>query len=105
MAGPASTDKGPLVESISTIAELSEKIPKLEGVPTGVEGLDELFFTTAWENGKAKRIPLGGIPRYAVLQVTGVADTGKSLLVEQFAVERARRGEACVFVTIESPGP
>jgi KaiC domain protein len=105
MAGPASTDKGPLVESISTIAELSEKIPKLEGVPTGVEGLDELFFTTVWENGKAKRIPLGGVPRYAVLQVTGVADTGKSLLVEQFAVERARRGEACVFVTIESPGP
>ncbi len=105
MSGPATTDKGPLLEGIATIAELADKVPKLEGVPTGVEGLDDLFFTTVWEGDAAKRVPLGGVPRYAVLQVTGVADTGKSLLVEQFAIERARRGEACVFVTIESPGP
>ena len=105
MVASPTNEKGPLIESVSTIGELSEKIPKLEGIPTGVEGLDNLFFTTRWENGTAKQVPLGGIPRYAVLQVTGVADTGKSLLVEQFAVERARRGEACVFVTIESPGP
>lgn len=95
----------PLVEAVTPLAELAEKVPTLEGVPTGVPGLDELFFVTEWRDGKPMRRTLGGIPRYAVLQVTGVSDTGKSLLVEQFAVERARHGETCVFVTTEAPGP
>lgn len=95
----------PLVEAVTPLHELAERVPKLEGVPTGVPGLDELFFVTEWRDGKALRRALGGIPRYAVLQVTGVSDTGKSLMVEQFAVERARRGQPCLFVTTESPGP
>lgn len=95
----------PLVEAVTPLAELAEKVPTLEGVPTGVPGLDELFFVTEWRDGKPMRRTLGGIPRYAVLQVTGVSDTGKSLPVEQFAVERARHGETCVFVTTEAPGP
>lgn len=95
----------PIVEAVAPLAELAEKAPKLEGVPTGVPGLDELFFVTEWRDGKPVRRSLGGIPRYAVLQVTGVSDTGKSLMVEQFAVERARHGEPCVFVTTEAPGP
>ncbi len=95
----------PLVEAVTPLAELAEKVPKLEGVPSGVPGLDDLFFVTEWRDGKPVRRSLGGVPRYAVLQVTGVSDTGKSLLVEQFAVERAPHGEPCVFVTTEAPGP
>lgn len=77
----------PLVEAVTPLAELAEKVPTLEGVPTGVPGLDELFFVTEWRDGKPMRRTLGGIPRYAVLQVTGVSDTGKSHL-------RAVRGGA-----------
>jgi len=95
----------PLVEAVTPLQELAQRVPQLEGVPTGVPGLDELFFVTEWCEGKAVRRVLGGIPRYAVLQVTGVSDTGKSLMVEQFAVERARRGEPCIFLTTEAPGP
>ncbi len=96
-------DREPLVESVQSLGEAAAGAPELEPVPTGVEGLDELFFVTTWRDGKPVQKPLGGLPRYAVMQVTGVADTGKSLMAEQFAVACAARGEACAFVTLESP--
>lgn len=92
-----------LVESILTLREAGTRAPRLEGVPTGVEGLDELFFTVRWEDGRPVKRPLGGIPRYSVLNVTGVADTGKSLMVEQYAITQAARGEGVAFITVESP--
>ena len=83
--------------------ELSAKAPPLEGVPTGVKGLDELFFTLDPKTLKPK--PLGGFPRGAAVHVTGVSDTGKSLLAEQFALKQAERGEGVLFVTTEAPAP
>lgn len=70
-----------------------KQAPKITGVPTGVEGLDELFFTVEVKDGKPVKKSLGGIPTYAVFNVTGVSDTGKSLFVEQFTVAQAARGE------------
>ncbi len=99
----ASKEREPFVESVWTLGEIAERAPEIEPVPTGVEGLDELFFITEWHDGKPVQKPLGGLPRYSVIQITGVADTGKSLMAEQFAVECARRGEACAFITLESP--
>ncbi|WP_448568725.1 KaiC domain-containing protein [Thermus sp.] len=84
-------------------AELSAKAPPLEGVPTGVKGLDELFFALDPKSLKPK--PLGGFPRGAAVHVTGVSDTGKSLLAEQFALKQAERGERVLFVTTETPAP
>lgn len=95
----------PFLDGVGLLKEVSVKAPSLEGVPTGVEGLDELFFFTEWRNGKPLKKPLGGIPKYSVMQITGVSDTGKSLMVEQFAVEQARRGFAVAFITMESPAP
>lgn len=95
----------PFLEGVGLLKEVAQRAPRLEGVPTGVEGLDALFFITEWQDGKPVKRSLGGIPRYSVMQVTGVSDTGKSLLVEQFAVEQARRGTSVVFVTLESPAP
>ncbi|NPB06535.1 MAG: KaiC domain-containing protein [Aquificae bacterium] len=92
-------------ESIWVAEEALKKAPKLEGVPTGVEGLDELFFRARVEGGKVVKEPLGGIPRYAVVNITGVSDTGKSLMAEQFTVKQAERGEPVAFVTVESPAP
>jgi len=93
----------PVPESVGTLGELGEEAPKIEGVKTGIEGLDELFFTTKIVRGKAKTIPLGGIPRYSVINLTGVSDTGKSLMAEQFTITQASLGNPTVFVTVETP--
>lgn len=90
-------------ESIWTAQEAIRKAPKLYGVPTGVEGLDELFFTSDIQEGKPVRKPLGGIPAYSVTNITGVSDTGKSLMAEQYTVMQASRGEPVAFITVESP--
>ena len=91
-------------EGISTLEEAGKRAPKIEGVPTGVDGLDEMFFTTKIDkSGKPRRVPLGGIPRYAVVNLTGVSDTGKSLMAEQFAISQAARGEPVAFITVETP--
>ncbi len=92
-------------EAIQTAREAGEKTPKLFGIPTGIEGLDEMFFTTQIEDGKPKKVPLGGIPSLAVVNLTGVPDTGKSLMAEQYAITQAARGYPVCFVTVESPAP
>ncbi len=92
-------------ESIWLAGEAVKKAPKLRGVPTGVEGLDELFFHAQVEEGKVVKKPLGGIPEYSVVNITGVSDTGKSLMVEQYTLKQASRGERVAFITVESPAP
>ena len=90
-------------EGIIRLSEIEDKIPKLEGVSTGIEGLDELFFKTEWKKKKPFQISLGGIPRYSIMNLTGVSDTGKSLMVEQYAIKQAGKGEKVAFITVESP--
>ncbi|MEO2154310.1 MAG: KaiC domain-containing protein [Nanoarchaeota archaeon] len=80
-------------------------MPKLFGIPSGVEGLDNLFFKVEFENDKPKKVPLGGIPYLSVTNITGVSDTGKTLMAEQFAVTQAANGYKVLFVTVESPAP
>jgi KaiC domain protein len=92
-------------EGIWIAGEAVKKAPRLRGVPTGVEGLDDLFFRTEVKDGKVVRKPLGGIPEYAVVNLTGVSDTGKSLMAEQYTVRQAERGEVVAFITVESPAP
>ncbi len=90
-------------DSFGTLSEIAKKAPKLEGVATGIDGLDELFFTSKIEEGRPVKIPLGGIPRYSVVNLTGVSDTGKSLMAEQFAVKQASIGNRTAFITVETP--
>ncbi len=93
----------PLLDAVSVAGEALKEAPKIEGVPTGVPGLDELFFTAEAKGGRLRVRPLPGFPRYAAVHVTGVSDTGKSLLAEQFALAQADRGEGVIFVTVENP--
>jgi KaiC domain protein len=96
----------PYTKSVFVASQLKDKMPKLFGIPTGVEGLDNLFFKVEFdEEGKPKKVPLGGIPYLSVTNVTGVSDTGKSLMAEQFAVNQAANGYKVLFVTVESPAP
>jgi KaiC domain protein len=89
-------------EAIVTAKEAAKKAPKIEGVPTGIEGLDDLFYIAVIENGKPVKKPLGGMPKYSVCNITGVNDTGKSLMAEQFAIFQAQNHKVC-FITVETP--
>lgn len=93
-----------LKEAVVPLGEMAERIPEIRGVPSGVEGLDGLFFIAKPTSKGPKKAPLGGIPEYAVLNLTGISDTGKSLMVEQFALKRASEGHPVAFVTVEAPG-
>ncbi|GER85324.1 KaiC domain-containing protein [Thermogemmatispora aurantia] len=95
-----------LKESVGTLAHFRPEVPQISGIPSGVEGLDDLFFTTGHdERGQLVIKPLGGYPSGSVLQITGVPDSGKSLMVEQFAIKQASMGYSCCFVTVEQPAP
>jgi len=88
---------------VYVLGEAVKRAPELKGVPTGVSGLDDLFFKVEIEDGKPIKRPLGGIPEYAVVNLTGMPDTGKSLMVEQFTIKQASLGQKVCFVTVESP--
>lgn len=90
-------------QNVYSLASLSSQVPKLFGVASGVEGLDSLFFKVEYVDGKVVKSPLGGYPYLGVINITGVADTGKSLMVEQFAVKQASLGFRTMFVTVETP--
>ncbi len=84
------------------LKELESQAPKLFGIPTGTK-LDEMFYRIEKTGDNYVKKPLGGIPHLAVINITGVPDTGKSLLAEQFAVKQASSGYRVLFVTVESP--
>jgi len=90
-------------EAVSPLKEAGAKAPELKGIPTGIKGLDELFFTTKMTKKGVKKVPLGGIPQYAVMNLTGISDTGKSLIVEQFAITQAKLDIPTAFITVETP--
>ncbi len=90
-------------EAISTLKDAGRGAPELRGIPSGVEGLDELFFITRLTTKGPKRRPLGGVPEGSVMNITGISDTGKSLMVEQFALKQASEGRPVAFVTVETP--
>jgi len=91
-------------EYVYMLSDLQNKAPKIFGIPTGTK-LDEMFYTVAYDerSGKYVKRPLGGIPYLSVINVTGIPDTGKSVLAEQFAVYQAARNYPVLFVTVESP--
>ncbi len=84
------------------LGDLKSDAPDLFGVPTGT-GLDRMFYTVVFENGRYVKKPLGGIPYLSVINLTGIPDTGKSVLAEQFAIKQASSGYRVLFVTVESP--
>ncbi len=90
-------------ESIFIGSKALENAPEIEGISTGIEGLDELFFTVEEEDGNLEQISLKGVPKYSVFNITGVSDTGKSLMAEQFAIKQASKGDKVAFITVETP--
>ncbi len=60
---------------------------KIERVPTGIPGLDDLIE--------------GGVPKGSATLVSGGPGTGKTIFLSQFVREGLNRGENCLFVTLE----
>jgi len=100
---PQAMEPKVIKEGILIGSKALESAPKIYGIPTGVDGLDELFFTVKQNDGKLEKKPLGGIPAYSVFNITGVNDTGKSLMAEQFAVKQASENQTVAFITVEAP--
>jgi hypothetical protein len=72
--------------AVFTGSQVLEKAPEIYGVPTGIEGLDDLFFIVKPVKKKLEKVSLRGIPAYSVMNLTSESDTGKSLMAEQFIV-------------------
>jgi KaiC domain protein len=85
------------------LRDVAAKTPKLFGIPSGIPGLDELFYTAEIEEGEIIRVPLQGLPSASVIHLAGVPDTGKTLMGQQFAITQAARGYNVLFVTVEVP--
>jgi len=84
------------------LQELEPKAVKLFGIITGTK-LDEMFWRVEREGERFVKKSLGGIPFLSVMNITGLPDSGKSVLAEQFAIVQASRDYKILFVTVESP--
>ncbi|RLI46550.1 KaiC domain-containing protein [Candidatus Bathyarchaeota archaeon] len=82
--------------------ELKSKAVKLFGISTGTK-LDEMFWRVEREGENFVKKPLGGLPFLSVMNITGLPDSGKSVLAEQFAIVQASKDYKVLFVTVESP--
>ncbi len=61
----------------------------IERMRTGIKGLDELLH--------------GGVPKGAVILISGSPGSGKSILSMQILVNGCRMGEKCLYVSFEQP--
>ena len=89
-------------DAIIPASDALKKAPEIKGIPTGIEGLDDLFFIPEIKENKPVKKILGGMPSFSVCNITGVNDTGKSLMAEQFAIYQAQNHKVC-FITLETP--
>ncbi len=62
-------------------------VDKIERETTGVPGLDEAL--------------KGGFPKYSVVLLTGTPGAGKTTFSMQFLVDGAKKGEKCLYFTLE----
>ena len=63
------------------------QIDRIERIGTGIEGLDNIL--------------QGGLPKSSITLVSGPPGGGKSILCFQFLFEGAKKGEKCLFLTLD----
>jgi len=64
-----------------------KKIEDFERIPSGIPGLDKLIE--------------GGFVKGSTTLISGAAGTGKTIFCAQFLMEGLRKGETCMFITLE----
>ncbi len=63
------------------------KEEKMERVPTGIEGLDAII--------------QGGFPKNSITLISGPPGSGKSIFCFQFLYDGIKKGEKCLFLTLD----
>jgi len=63
------------------------KVKAFERIPSGIPGLDKLIE--------------GGFVKGSTILISGGAGTGKTIFCAQFLMEGLKRGENCMFITLE----
>ena len=81
----------------SKVKEIVKEVPKksieksfskdIERIPSGIPGLDNLME--------------GGFVKGSTVLISGAAGTGKTIFCSQYLMEGLRRGEICMFITLE----
>ncbi len=86
------------------LKDLEGDAPEIFGIPTGTF-LDKMFYKIVYNQEKDEFVKkeLGGVPYLGVINVTGIPDTGKSILAEQFALTQANNNYKVLFLTVETP--
>ncbi|MGC8814754.1 MAG: KaiC domain-containing protein [bacterium] len=75
----------------------------IHGVDSGIDYINKLFYYTVIDNSKPVLKPVNGYPKGSVINITGEADTGKSLLVQTALVTNAFKNIKGVYVSTENP--
>jgi len=79
----------------------SEEYIKIEPIDSGIEYINNLFYYLDLKEGKLKI--LGGYPKGAVINITGEADTGKSILCQLVAVANSSKDLKTLYISLENP--
>ncbi|MCX7871166.1 MAG: KaiC domain-containing protein [bacterium] len=75
----------------------------IHGIDSGIEYINKLFYYSVFENSKPVLKPVNGYPKGAVINITGEADTGKSLLVQTALVINAHKNIKGIYISTENP--
>lgn len=79
----------------------SKEVIKLYPIDSGISYINKLFYYYDLSDNKLK--VLGGYPAEALINITGEADTGKSLLCQIAIVANAAKKIKCLYISVENP--
>jgi KaiC domain protein len=90
-------------KSDNLLENLTDENIIIQGIDSGIEYINKLFYYTIIENSKPVLKYVNGYPKGAVINITGEADTGKSLLVQTALVVNAFKNIKGVYISTENP--
>jgi KaiC domain protein len=85
------------------LEDLTDENIIIQGIDSGSEYINKLFYYTIIENSKPVLRSVNGYPRGSVINITGEADTGKSLLVQTALVVNAFKNIKGIYISTENP--
>jgi len=85
------------------LEDLTDENIIIQGIDSGSEYINKLFYYTIIENSKPVLRSVNGYPKGSVINITGEADTGKSLLVQTTLVVNAFKNIKGVYISTENP--
>ena len=88
---------------LNLLQDVSNEDIVVSGIDSGIEYINKLFYYAVIENSKVVLKAVNGYPKGAVINITGEADTGKSLLVQTALVVNAFKNIKGIYISTENP--